>query len=186
MIGPRTAILIVMILLTALYRLVPHPWNVSPVTALALFGAVHYDPKAAFAGPLAAMVLSDVVLNLAIFGGVFHATMPFVYGSVSLAVCLGLTLRHRLTPVRLAAAAMFSSTLFFLATNLGVWLTSSTYPANGAGLAACYVAALPFFQNSLVGDLAFTGIFFGLFALAERRFPVLRRAEQSAEICPAN
>jgi len=70
----------------------------------------------------------------------------------------------------LAALAL----LFFALSNFGVWLGSGMYPRSLAGLAECYAAALPFFQNSLAGDLFYTVLLFGGFAAAERLVPTLR------------
>ena len=75
---------------------------------------------------------------------------------------------------RIAGAAMTSSALFFLVTNFGVWAFGSLYPMTWDGLIACYVAAVPFFRNTLQGDLFYTLVLFGGFRLLERRFSGLR------------
>jgi hypothetical protein len=67
-----------------------------------------------------------------------------------------------------------SSVLFFVLTNFGVWAFDALYPKTLEGLMACYVAAIPFFRNTLLGDLSYTVVLFGGFALLERRIPVLR------------
>ena len=114
------------------------------------------------------MLLSDLVLG-------FHSGMPFVYGSVALIVVIGwLALKHR-SPVRIGAAALVSSVLFFGVTNFGTWALSGMYPLTFAGLTACYVAAIPFFQNTLAGDLLYAGLLFGGFALLERGVPAIRQ-----------
>ena len=164
----RLIALLSAVVLAAAFRLVPHPPNFSPIGAMALFGGAYLGRRAmAFAAPLGAMFLSDMVLG-------FHAGMPFVYAGVALIVLLGWALRSRVTHLTVAGAAVASSVLFFAVTNLGVWLQSGMYPATAAGLAACYVAALPFFQNSLAGDLFFSALLFGGFALLERAVPALR------------
>ena len=80
----------------------------------------------------------------------------------------------RVSPIRVGAAAIVSSVLFFAITNFGVWLFSGFYPRTLAGLEACYVAAIPFFQNTIAGDLFFSGLLFGGFALVERLVPAIR------------
>ena len=100
------------------------------------------------------------------------------YLSVVLIVLLGWAVSARITFVRVGAAAVASSVLFFLLTNFSVWLGSSVYPQTFAGLAACYVAAIPFFQNTLAGDLFYSGLLFGGFALLERLVPALRAPRQ--------
>ncbi len=159
------------IFVAALLRLVPHPPNFTPIGAMALFGGAYFGRRAlAFAAPLAALLLSDAIIG-------FHSGMPFVYASVALIMLIGWAVRARMTPFRIGAAAVLSSVLFFLVTNLGVWLSSGMYPHTLAGLMACYVAAIPFFQNTLVGDLVFTALLFGGFAIVERRVPMLRDQE---------
>jgi hypothetical protein len=117
------------------------------------------------------MLLSDAVLEL-LYGWGFHAQMPVVYLSFAAIVGLGLLLRRRRRVASLPAAALAASTLFFLATNFTVWAGGGLYPHTAAGLAACYAAALPFFGPTLAGDFLYSALLFGLFALAEQRFPV--------------
>ena len=158
------------ILVAAALRLVPHPPNFTPIGAIALFGGAYLGRQAlGFAVPLGALLLSDAVIG-------FHSGMPFVYASVALIVVIGWAIRTRRTVVGIAAAALASSVLFFAVTNFGVWLTSGMYPPTLAGLAACYVAAIPFFQNTLAGDLFFSAFLFGGFAVLERQVPLLRPA----------
>jgi hypothetical protein len=78
--------------------------------------------------------------------------------------------------LRIAGAAVAGSVLFYVLTNFGTWLTTGMYPRTLEGLAACYVAAIPFFQNTLAGDLFFSALLFGGFAVAERAIPRLREA----------
>jgi hypothetical protein len=165
---PRLIAILAAILVAAALRLVPHWPNFTPIGAMALFGGAYFGRRVlAFAAPLGALLVSDLILG-------FHAGMPFVYGSVALIVLLGWAIARRITPVTVAAAAVASSVLFFAVTNFGTWLSSGMYPPTRAGLTACYVAAIPFFQNTLAGDLAFSALLFGGFALLESRLPVLR------------
>ena len=92
----------------------------------------------------------------------------FVSKAVQWAVAKGISL------LSVAAGSVASSVLFFIVTNFGTWATGELYPPTLAGLTACYVAAIPFFQNTLAGDLFFSALLFGGFALLERRVPMLR------------
>lgn len=167
----RLAAILSAILVAAALRLVPHPPNFSPIGAMALFGGAYFGRRAlAFAAPLGALLLSDAILG-------FHSGVPYVYGSVALVVLLGWAVAKRMTALTIAGAALASSILFFAVTNFGTWATGEIYPPTLAGLAACYVAAIPFFQNTLAGDLFFSALLFGGFALLERRLPLLRTAE---------
>jgi hypothetical protein len=164
----RLAALVTAILMAATFRLLPHPPNFSPIAAMALFGGAFMPRKAlGILVPLAAMLLSDLVLG-------FHASMPFVYAAVALTSVLGWWLATNRTLGRVGIAAVLASVLFFLVTNFGVWASQDMYPHTLAGLGACFVAALPFFQNTLAGDLVFTALLFGGFALLERAVPRLR------------
>ena len=156
------------ILAAAFLRLVPHPPNFGPVGALALFSGVMLGRRwLAFAAPLGALVLSDLLLG-------FYPELIFVYASLVAIVLIGWFVAKQKTALTIAAAAIASSILFFAVTNFGVWLVMDYYPKTLAGLAACYVAAFPFFQNTLASDLFYAGLLFGGFALAERAAPRLR------------
>jgi hypothetical protein len=167
----RLLALVTAIFAAAALRLVPHPPNFSPIAAMALFSGAYLPKRAlAFVAPFAALLLSDVVLG-------FYAGMNFVYFSFALTVLIGWAIASRKTPLMIGSAAVASSVLFFVLTNFGMWLFSGFYPLSGGGLAACFVAAIPFFQNTLAGDLLFTALLFGGFALFERMVPAIRQRQ---------
>jgi hypothetical protein len=179
MLTPRFLVLISMILMAAASRLIPHPPNVTTLTAVALFGGAYFfDRRLAFVVPLTALFLSDLVLG-------FYRHMEVVYLSFALIVSIGLLLQKRRTALPIAGAALASSVLFFVITNFGVWAFDALYPRTLAGLVACYVAAIPFFQNTLLGDLLYTAVLFGGFALLERRLPILRDPATTKAALPA-
>ncbi len=170
----RLTLLTILILATALFRLVPHWPNFTPVAALALFGAASFDRK--WLGlfiPLAAMLLSDVLIG-------FHNSMEAVYISFALVWLIGLWSLQHPSAGRIALASVASSILFFLITNFAVWYGSSFYPQTAAGLMSCYVSGLAFyngtsfFLNALLGDLFFSAVLFGSYYLLQQRFTVLR------------
>jgi hypothetical protein len=168
MIKPRLVAIVSMIAAAVVSRLIPHPWNLTSVAAVALFaGAYVKDRRLAFLVPLAALFLSDLVLG-------FYEGMPVVYLSFALIVGVGLWLRTRRRPLAIAGATLASSVLFFGLSNLGVWAFGDLYPRTGAGLVACFTAALPFFRGTLEGDALYSLILFGGFALLERRVAALR------------
>ena len=176
MLKPRFAVLGSLIFAAAAFRLLPHPPNVNPIAALALFGGASFsDNRLAFLVPLAALFSSDLVIGL-------YSHMEFVYASFAAIVGIGLLLRGRHNAIAIGSAAVASSVLFFVVTNFGTWATGSLYPHTIAGLSACYLAGIPFFQNTLAGDLFFTALLFGGFALLERSFPVLREGPTSEAI----
>src|SRR4051812_8817211 len=153
----------------AALRLVPHPPNFTPIGAMALFSGAYLPRRAlAFVAPLAALLLSDVILG-------FYHGMAFVYATTALVVMIGWWLSSRRSALLIGAAAVASSITFFVLTNFGMWLFSGFYPLSWTGLSACYVAAIPFFQNTIAGDLFYSGLLFGGFALLERAVPALRQ-----------
>ena len=168
----RLAAIFAAILVAAILRLVPHPPNFTPIGAMALFSGAYLGRKGviAFAAPLGALLLSDLVLG-------FYRGMPTVYFSVASVVIIGWLSLQRVSPLRIGAAAIASSVLFFAVTNFGMWLSSGFYPRTLAGLEACYVAAIPFFQNTLAGDLFYATLLFGGWKIAETLFPRLRTGE---------
>jgi hypothetical protein len=168
MLKPRLLALVAMIFMAAAARLIPHPPNMTPIAAVALFGGATFaDKRLAFLMPLAALFLSDLVIG-------FHSHMEIVYLSFALIVAIGLWLQKHRTALPIAGAVLLSSVLFFAITNFGVWAFGTMYPMTWEGLAACYVAAIPFFRNELLGDMLYATALFGGFALLERLLPVLR------------
>jgi hypothetical protein len=174
-----------LIVFSAVYRLIPsayRPDNVAPIAALSLFaGACVSDRRLAFLAPLAAMFLSDLALQLLWLAGLspnwgFHGGIPVIYGCYALIVGIGLFLRGRRNPFTIAAATVGSSVLFYLVTNFAMWLGSGLYPLTWAGLLDCYVKAIPFFRNTLLGDVFFAAVFFGVYALVEKRAAALASA----------
>ena len=134
-------------------RLIPHVPNVSPIAALALFSGALIPSWRGFVLPILSMVFSDIFLG-------FHPTIPFVYGSFILIFCIGYFLRKKISILNVGFGSLVGSIIFYIITNFGVWATSSMYEKNVNGLVHSYVMGLPFFRNTIVGDIFFTYIFF--------------------------
>jgi len=159
------------ILLAALSRLLPHPPNIAPITALALFGGVYLDKKHTFIAPIAAMLISDYFLG-------FYSGMVWVYASFIAIGFLGLWLRDHKSIAATIGASFVGSILFFIVTNFGVWAAPQfTYSQDINGLIQCYIAAIPFFRNTLIGDMFYVGSMFGIFELARRYVQVLKLSQ---------
>ncbi len=156
------------IFVLAIFRLLPHLPNVSPVAAMALFGGAYFaDKRTAFIIPFVALFASDLILGL-------HNSMIFVYAGFALTVAIGFLLRNRVSMTNTAFAVVVSSVLFFLLTNFGAWMTSGLYAKTAAGLMQAYAAGIPFFQNSLLGNLAYVAVIFGGYHLLQGNISVLR------------
>jgi hypothetical protein len=179
----RFVLIATLVACAAALRLVPHPPNFTPVGGIALFAGAEFGSlAAALALPLLSMLASDLWMEAMGQPGI-HSGMPVVYACFVVAVLLGRwgarTGAGRLPPLRIAALALLSATLFFVATNFAVWAASRTDPHDLRGLASCYLAALPFFRNTLAGDAVTVAGLFGALALAERRWPALRRTDST-------
>lgn len=154
-----TSILIVVFGVTS--RLIPHAPNIVPITALMLFGGV-YLPKKLLWLPLLALFISDY------FIGFYGIDMFYVYGSFLLTGLIGLWIRHHKKLQFVIGGTLLSSVLFFLITNIGVWAPPNNwYSHTFEGLIQSYTLALPFFRNSLIGDLGYTIILFGGYEVAQ-------------------
>ena len=168
----RMLLAFALILLAAALRIAPHPWNFTPVGAMALFsGAVLRDRRLAFFFPLLALFLGDIFIG-------FHKLMFVVYASFLINVAIGLWLRDRRTITRISLATLLGAIQFFIVTNFAVWALGNFYPRTVAGLATCYVAGVPFFWNTLAGDAFYAALLFGGFAIAERFSAALHPSSQ--------
>ena len=189
MTGYRVGVMAGVVVLAALARLLPHPPNFAPVTALALFAAATLRPRwLGVALPVAAMFLSDAALQVGtrlglwdswIGGGTgfYHWTI-IIYLTVAAVAGIGTLVRHWYA---VPAAALGGSVLFFVVTNFMVWSESlfggplAMYAPTWDGLVECYTMALPFYRMTLAGDVFYCGVLFGGLALAEAVAPGLVR-----------
>ncbi|MEO6882574.1 MAG: DUF6580 family putative transport protein [Bacteroidia bacterium] len=175
-VNPRFIFISAAVFAAALTRLLPHPYNFTPIGAIALFGGMRFEnKKLAFIIPLLAMFLSDVMLQL-ISGTGFHNTMIFVYGSFALISVIGIQMRNTTKAGNIIALSLLSSILFFAITNFGVWAQTG-FLAGSAGLLTTYVSGIPFFGRTVCGDLFFNAVLFGSFFYAQLKFPILSKVK---------
>lgn len=153
----KQIVIILFIAIAAIFRLLPHLPNVTPVTAMALFSGVYFtDKKFAFIIPICAMMLSDIFLG-------FSTISIFVYLAFILVGLIGIkSKKMSITTV------LISSISFFIITNFGVWLLA--YPKTVNGLLECYTLAIPFFRNSLIGDFFFAAIMYFSFEFVSKKY----------------
>jgi len=140
-------------------RLLPHEPNFAPVGAIALFGGAMLGGRYALWLPLAIMMSSDLLLG-------FYTGIEFTWLGFLAVAFLGLLLRRRSLLAKVGFGAPLGALLFFVISNFGTWLTSGMYEPTLAGFIDCYVAALPFFRMTLLSDLFYGTVLFGLQALA--------------------
>jgi len=166
----RNLVLLTIIVAAAFTRLIPHWPNFTAIGAVALFGGAYFDKKyLSFAVPFAALFVTDLILGL-------HSTMWAVYLSFALIVVIGFNLREQRKLLNIGLSAVAASVLFFLITNFAVWLSSPMYPPTIAGLVESYTLAIPFFHYTLLGNLFYVGVIFGIFEFAKLKFPALVKA----------
>lgn len=198
-----------MVIAAGLIRLIPHPWNFTPVGALGLFGGARLGSWLACVLPLTVMAVSDLLLwalrGHRDFTLLTYAFDPLVYASFLLAVLLGRLFLRNGGALRITAVSVLMTVQFFIVTNFAAWWSLSVpqtmadgkvlapmYTPDLSGLVACYVAALPFagtnapplgfFGNQLVGDLFYTGLLFGVYALVSSGVLLPRRLREPAPV----
>jgi len=168
-------ILAVLITLGVAGRLLPHPPNFTPMAAIALFaGFIFMKRYMAIVAVVAAMLLTDYFAFGYLSPDWFASkSMIVVYLALLFPVVFRGFLQKKLGALRIAGAALASSTVFFVATNLAVWAFSPMYEKTFSGLVLCYTMAIPFFQNTIAGDMMWSGVIFGSY-FALRHFSKLR------------
>ena len=158
----RNILLIIFILLGVFTRIIPHPPNFTAIGAIALFGGAFFkDKKLAFSIPVLIMILSDLILR--------YQLVLSVYISFIIIVFLGFLLQKKQTGLRIVNTALLASLIFFIITNLSVFLTSPLYPKNMLGFVECYTLAIPFFINTLVANITCSLIMFYAFNIIHKK-----------------
>lgn len=170
------------LIIAAITRLIPHPLNFAPIGAMALFGAAYFsDKKFSFLLPMLALFVSDLFINNIIYSSYYQGFTLFtpgfawIYGSIAAIVLIAFFLLKKVTLPRVIAGSLTASVLFFVITNFGVWLSDPDYPLTISGLILCYDMAIPFFKNTLMGDMAYSAIMFGSFEYAKLHVPALQK-----------
>jgi hypothetical protein len=143
----------------------PHPWNFTPVAAALLyFGA--RGPRRQLWVPFALLAASDVILTKFVYAYTFSWDQLVTWAWYAAILWLGTSLRENTNWLRIGGAALVSSVSFFVVSNFAVWAGWNGYPKTISGLMTCYVAGVPFFRHTLLGDMLFAAVMFRLPALA--------------------
>lgn len=177
--APRFIVLIGLVLITAMSRILPHPPNFAPIGAMALFGAAYFrKPLIGLLVTIAALAISDIVLNNTIYAAFETNFQWAVYLSFGLIFLLGYFLLKKVSFKNVLLGAVSASVIFFLVSNFGHFLSPfSALPKNAAGLIGTYASGLPMFGFTLAGDLFYCAALFGSFELMKQQFPVLSFAK---------
>ncbi|MEG0601989.1 MAG: DUF6580 family putative transport protein [Mucinivorans sp.] len=184
----RFGVITLIVLFAALSRLIPHPNNFAPMGAMALFGAAYYTKRyLMFLIPIGSMWVSDLVLNNVVYGAYFdhfvwfYSGSLFTYGAFALIVVMGMFSLKKISAPRLVFSTFSASVVFFVESNFGVWFSGAMYPHTASGLMACYAAGVPFFHNTILGDLVYVSVMFGVFELCARQIPQLQLSAVQSE-----
>jgi len=158
----QTIFFIGLIVLAIASRLLPHPANFAPIGALAVFAGAYLRDRRSIFIVLAAMFISDIII------GFYHPMiMLSVYGGFTIMYFISRYTLRSVNFARVLSTTLTGSILFYVVTNFAVWAFGTMYPHNLSGLLASYTMALPFFRNSLAGDLFYTGALFSAVELAK-------------------
>ena len=151
-----------MVGLGAAARLLPHPWNFTPLVAMGLYaGAKSGKLRMGVLATLGAVAASDLILG-------FTRDIWWLYPAFLIPVLVGRLVRRSENVASIAAGGLISSLAFFLVTNFMTWATRGLYPHTPAGLAACFAAGIPFYRNQLLGDVFYVVALFGGHAMIQR------------------
>ncbi|MCZ8343803.1 MAG: hypothetical protein O9301_12265 [Leptospira sp.] len=160
----RAFLVVFMVLIAAISRILPHPPNFTPILAISLFsGAFISSRRIAVLVPILAMFLSDLFLG-------FHNLMLLIYVLMAGTAYVGSRLQN--SKSKTAIATIVGSIIFFVTTNVAVWLTSGMYTLDWKGLVTCFTLAIPFFQNSIAGDIIYTSLLFGTMSFLDKKLSV--------------
>ena len=160
------------VLLAISTRLIPHMPNFSPALGALLFGGAHLKRRDAIWYPLALLAASDVVLTTIVYRMRIGWGQSITWLGFAVVALIGYWLRNRETVANIGLASLVGPTAFFMISNFGVWLgghASRMYLPTWDGFVACYVAALPFYRNSVLAPVAYTALVFGVNEIYRRR-----------------
>ncbi len=162
-------------LLSSSYQL----WNLAPLGAISLYAGSRLPRRYAWLVPVAAMAISDALLDGNRSRSWLELSRLAIYASFALTTILGSATIRLKSPFWLPALSLGASTLFFVISNFATWAEGLLYPPTLTGLLACYVAAIPFFGRTILSDLAGTALLFGIGPVVERTF-----ARRAAVLAP--
>jgi len=162
MLNKNNLLITIFILIGVCTRIIPHPPNFTAVGAVALFGgACFIDKKLSFLIPISIMLISDLILG--------YSVTISVYIGFIIMVLLGFRLSKQRTIPRIINTSIMASFIFFIITNLSVFLTSTLYSKNIIGLIECYTLAIPFFMNSLIANILYSVLIFYTFSIVKNK-----------------
>lgn len=178
---------IIMMLIGALARLIPHVPNFTPTESIAIFGATYLGRNyLTVLIPLVVLYLTDFIINNTVarsffpsHDGIvwFDSYMIFNVIAIVSIILISSQLLKKINVFNVLMSVVSASVIFFIITNFGSWASEkSIYPSDFSGLMMSYAAGLPFFKTSLFGNLIFTTILFGSYEIIQNL--TARKAQQ--------
>ena len=180
----RNIILIIaLVAIGILGRVIPHPYNFTPMTAIALLSAHAFKNKWVAIGiPLISFWMSDIIINNFIYAGyyenfrIFSPGVLWIYGSIACIALMGKFSLNKVSATKIGLSSIAGSTIFFILTNFGVWAISGMYAKSFIGLTQCYALAIPFFGGAILGDLLYSAILFSTYSFALSKQAMFNKA----------
>lgn len=151
-------------------RFVPHPANFSPVYGALLFGGACLKKRDSIWFPVLLLAVSDVILTTLVYRAHFGWADTIDWAGFAAVALIGWALRNNISALKVVSGSLAGATAFFVISNFAVWMGGTLYPLTRAGLAACFVAAVPFFGNTLLSSLLYSGVLFGAYEFYQRKF----------------
>ncbi len=152
-----------LIAVSVIGRIIPHPWNMTPVIGATIFAGVTLGKKWALVIPLVSMLASDMVIGF--YNWKF---MVVVYGAMFLIGLASYFSKNKKGTAVFLSRPIAASLFFFLTTNAAVCFFGTMYPHSMAGLIASYISGLPFMGHDLIGNLLYVSVFFGMYEYAKK------------------
>jgi len=184
--NPRTAVLLLFIILTAAIRVVFNfnyeispAANFSPLGAMALFGGAYFNRQwKAFAFPLLMLFISDLILQQTVFknygNGILYSGWYWVYSAFALMTLTGRWLLKNVTIKSFIVSTLICLAIHWIVTDIGVWHGSKIFSQNLKGFIDCLVIAIPYEWRFLTGTLVYGIVMFGVFEWMQQRYSILK------------
>jgi hypothetical protein len=150
--------------LASILHLVPHPFGISTIGALAIYGGAKTSWKIAWLVPLVPVLIGNLL-----FGFYDLTVLAFVYAGFALSALTARFILHNgQSGPRYGLAIATGAFLFFLISNYAVWLVGM-YPPTIAGLVTCYINGLPYLGIAMLADGLYSLLLLGFHGLLDRQ-----------------
>lgn len=188
---PRFFVLLLFILVAGVLRITAAghitPFsNFSPVGAMALFGGAYFADKwKSYLFPLLTLFLGDVIMSQTIYKayatGIMYEGWYWTYLGFAAMVLIGQVMIKKVKITNIVFASVGAAIVFWLLADFGTFMshhnidmtTGLPFTRDVQGLVKCYIQGLPLVKNTILSNLVYSGIFFGLFELMQNKIPAL-------------